>query len=61
MGGSEHAAEGGRLGARQGANRGDRGGGTVLVKGPLVVNQSLLTGSEERSIMWSVLCLCTEC
>lgn len=46
VGGTEHAAEDGGLGAGQGAHRGDRGGGTVLVKRPLGVNRTLLTGPE---------------
>lgn len=36
--GAKHAAEGGGLSTGQGAHRGDRGGGTVLVKEPLRVN-----------------------
>lgn len=35
VGCTEYAAEGGGLGTRQGAHRSDRGGGTMLVKGPL--------------------------
>ena len=37
VGGTKHAAEGGGLSTGQGAHRGDRGGGTVLVKGSLGV------------------------
>lgn len=37
MGGADHAAENGGLGAGQGAHGGDGGSGTVLVKGPLGV------------------------
>ncbi len=47
VGGAEHTAEGGGLGAGQGAHGGDRGGGTVLVKRSLGVNRTLL-GPEER-------------
>lgn len=42
VGGTEHTAEGGGLGAGQGAHRSDRGGGTVLVKGSLGVNRTFL-------------------
>lgn len=35
VGCAEYAAEGGGLSTGQGAYRGDRGGGTMLVKGPL--------------------------
>lgn len=37
VGGAEHATEGGGLGTGQGAHGGDRGGRTVLMKGPLEV------------------------
>lgn len=53
--GTEHIAECGGLGTRQGAHRRDGGGGTVLMYGPLVVNRTLLTGPEERSIGYMVL------
>lgn len=38
MGGTEHASKGGGLGTGQGSHRGDRGGGTVLMMGPLEMN-----------------------
>lgn len=52
MGSREDAAEGGGLGTGQRANRSDRGRGAVLVQGSLVVNRTLLTGSEETPTKW---------
>ena len=52
VGGTQHAAEGGRLSTGQGSHRGDRGGWAVLVKGSLGVNRTLLTGPEKRSSVW---------
>lgn len=54
VGGTEHTAERGRLGTGQGAHGSDGGGRTVLLNEPLGMNQTLLTGPEERSVTYMI-------